>query len=284
MTRSSLRFCIKAAVAFAAAAFVASGAGAQTSSLAERVARLEQQQAQQQAPGGVGLVNQMADLQSQVQQLQGQVEQLQHQVQQLQDQNKAQYTDLDSRLGKLEGGKPANGVPAAAASSATPDSASSAAPAPSPGAASVPPQSQAAAPASPPPPPTADQQAAYSAAFKSLTSGDYVTAARGFRAYIQQYPGSALAPNAYYWLGESYYVTQNYQVSLQTFQSLLANYPASDKAPDALLKVGYAQAEMKQYDDAKATLTAVMNKYPGTTVSRLAQSRMRAIALQENGG
>jgi len=117
-----------------------------------------------------------------------------------------------------------------------------------------------------------------------LTGGDYVAASRGFRDYIQKYPGSALAPNAYYWLGESYYVVQNYQLSLQTFQTLLANYPTSDKAPDALLKIGYAQAEMKQYDDAKATLTAVMNKYPGTTVAKLAQSRMRAITLQENGG
>src|SRR5690348_15992757 len=273
MIRSSLRFGIKAAVAFAAAAFVASGAGAQTSSLAERVSRLEQQQAQQQAPGGVGLVNQMADLQSQVQQLQGQVEELQHQVQQMQDQNKAQYTDLDSRLGKLEGGNAANAPAPPAASSAAPAPAASAPTAPPPAASS-----------GPPPPPTADQQAAYSAAFKSLTGGDYVSASRGFRAYIQQYPDSALAPNAYYWLGESYYVTQNYQVSLQTFQTLLATYPNSDKAPDALLKIGYAQAEMKQYDNAKATLTAVMNKYPGTTVARLAQSRMRAIALQQNGG
>lgn len=279
MIRSNLRFCIKAAVAFATAAFVVSGAGAQTLSLGERVSRLEQQQAQQQAQGGVGLVNRMSDLQSQVQQLQGQVEELQHQVQQLQDQNKAQYTDLDSRLNRLEG-KSGN-APAAAASSAAP--ASNAAPqSASSTASAAPPQS--AAPAGPPPPPTADQQAAYNAAFKSLTSGDYVTASRGFRDYIQKYPNSALAPNAYYWLGESYYVTQNYQVSLQTFQTLLANYPDSDKAPDALLKVGYAQAEMKQYDDAKATLTAVMNKYPGTTVSKLAQSRMRAITLQQNGG
>lgn len=276
MIRSNLRFCIKAAVAFAAAAFVACGAGAQTLSLADRVSRLEQQQVQTQAPGGVGLVNQMADLQSQMQQLQGQVEELQHQVQQLQDQNKAQYTDLDSRLDKLEGGKPAN-APAPAASSLVPEPAASTASAP-------PPQPQATTSAGPPPPPTPDQQAAYNGAFKSLTGGDYVTAARGFRAYIQQYPDSALAPNAYYWLGESYYVTQNYQVSLQTFQALLQAYPDSDKAPDAMLKIGYAQAEMKQYDDAQATLTAVMNKYPGTTVARLAQSRLRAITLQENGG
>lgn len=278
MTIRGLRFGIQAAVAFAAAAVVVC-ANAQTLSLGERVTRLEQQQAQQQSQGGgVTLVNQVQDLQAQVQQLEGRIEELQHQVRQLQDQDKAQYTDVDSRLGKLEGGNAAN-VPAAPPSSGAPASGPAAATSTS--APEAPPQ--AAAPG-PPPPPTAEQQAAYNAAFKSLTGGDYVTAARGFRDYIQQYPNSALAPNAYYWLGESYYVTQNYQVSLQTFQTLLASYPNSDKSPDALLKIGYAQAEMKQYEDAKATLTAVMNKYPGTTVARLAQSRLRAIALQENGG
>ncbi|HET9835665.1 MAG TPA: tol-pal system protein YbgF [Rhodanobacteraceae bacterium] len=269
---------IKAAVAFAAAAVVM-GANAQTLSLGERVTRLEQQQAQQrsqpQSQGGVALVNQVQDLQAQIQQMEGRIEELQHQVQQLQEQNKQQYVDLDSRLGKLEGGNTVN-APAPAVSSAA------ATPAPAPAATAAPPQP--AAPSGPLPPPTADQQAAYNAAFKAVLARDYVAASRGFRAYIQQYPDSALAPNAYYWLGESYYATANYQVSLQTFQALLANYPASDKAPDALLKIGYAQAEMKQYDDAKATLIAVMNKYPDTTVARLAKSRIRAITLQQNGG
>ncbi|HEX6559258.1 MAG TPA: tol-pal system protein YbgF [Longimicrobiales bacterium] len=280
MTLHGLHSGIKAAVAFAAAVVVM-GANAQTLSLSERVSRLEQQQAQQQSQGGgVTLVNQVQDMQAQIQQMEGRIEELQHQVQQLQEQNKQQYVDLDSRLDKLEGGKPAN-APAPAASSAAPPAPASAASAPA-----APPQAVAPSPSrsGPPPPTTADQQAAYDAAFKALTGGDYVAASRGFREYIQKYPNSALAPNAYYWLGESYYVTQNYPVSLQTFQTLLATYPASDKAPDALLKVGYAQAEMKQYEDAKATLTAVMNKYPGTTVARLAESRLRAITLQESGG
>ncbi|SRR5579883_336478 len=262
---------ITAAVALVIAAL---SANAQTLSLAERVARLEQQQAQQQSQGGgVSLVNQVQDLQSQLQQMQGQIEELQHQVQQLQQQNKDQYLDLDSRVGKLEGkAAPAPSSPASAG-------ASTIAGAPAGPASSAPPSSSAST-ATPAGPPGAEEQSAYNAAFKSLQSGDYVAAARGFRAFTQKYPQSALAPNAYYWLGESYYVTQNYSVSLETFQSLLKDYPKSEKAPDALLKVGYCQAEMKKYGEAQATLTAVIKKYPGTTVARLAQSRLKSIKLQ----
>ncbi|MEP6897660.1 MAG: YbgF trimerization domain-containing protein, partial [Rhodanobacter sp.] len=71
-------------------------------SLADRVTRLEQQ-AQNKDQSGIGMVNQMQQLQAQVQQLQGQIEELQHQLQALDDKNKAQYTDIDSRLGRLEG-------------------------------------------------------------------------------------------------------------------------------------------------------------------------------------
>src|SRR5690348_14629957 len=115
MTLHGLHCGIKAAVAFAAAAVVM-GANAQTLSLSERVSRLEQQQAQppSQQGGGVALVNQVQDLQAQTQQMEGRIEELQHQVRQLQEQNKQQYLDLDSRLNRLEGGKPAN-APASAA-------------------------------------------------------------------------------------------------------------------------------------------------------------------------
>lgn len=261
-------FGMTAAIAMVIAA---TSAGAQTLSLSERVARLEQQQAQQPPPqGGVGLVNQVQDLQSQLQQMEGRIEDLQHQIQQLQQQNKDQYLDLDSRVGKLEGkGGPS---PQSSGSVAPPAASASSGNAP------------VAASSAPPGPPSADEQAAYNAAFKSLQAGDYVTASRGFRTFTQTYPQSALAPNAFYWLGESYYVTQNYQVSLDTFQNLLKTYPNSEKAPDALLKIGYCQAEMKHYDAAQTTLKSVIKKYPGTTVARLAQSRLRTVALQKNGG
>ncbi|MDQ2972289.1 MAG: tol-pal system protein YbgF [Pseudomonadota bacterium] len=241
-------------------------ANAQTLSLGERVTRLEQQQSQQQ--GSVSLVNQVQDLQSQLQEMQGRFEELQHQVQELQKQNKDHFTDLDSRLGKLEGGNPA---PTAAASSGAPAAASTTAP-PAPASTTAP------APVS-----NAVAQPAYDAAFKLLRGGDYVGASRGFRDFVQKYPDSALAPNAYYWLGESYYVTQNYRPALDAFQTLLKQYPKSQKAPDALLKIGYSQAEMKKLDAARATLESVVKQYPGTTVARLAQARLRELKLQTPG-
>lgn len=281
MIRLATRYAasIGMAGAIASAMLVAFPASAQDSrlSLAERVARLEQQ-AQNQDKGGIGMVNQMQQLQAQVQQLQGQIEELQHQLQQLDDKNKAQYIDLDSRISRLQGaaaaGTPATAAPTGAPAAKATGNTAASTPASSASSASAPQASAAPAPAG------ADEQAAYDAAFKALRDGDYAHASRGFRDFIQQHPDSSLAPNAWYWLGESYYVTTNYAVALEAFQRLLSQFPQSDKAPDALLKVGYTQFELKKIDQARATLQDVIRKYPGSKAASLAQERLNRIQLQ----
>lgn len=242
-------------------------------SLADRVARLEQQ-TQNKDQNGVGMVNQMQELQEQVRQQQGRIEELEHHLQQLEDKSKSQYVDLDSRLGRLEGGN----AGAMAASAPTP---SGSAPAPSASSAPVAGTSVGQGTGSSADP--AAVQASYDVAFKALRAGDYVAASRDFRSFIQQYPNESLTPNAYYWLGESYYVTMNYPVALEAFQHLLSQFPQSEKAPDAMLKVGYSQFELKQVDAAKATLTAVSTKYPGTNAANLAKERLQRIQQSSAG-
>lgn len=287
------------AAAVLATAVVAMPATAQRLSLAERVERLEQQQAGGQGGNAVELVNQLQALQSQVQQLQGQVEELKHQLDESKQRSKDQYIDLDSRIGRLEGHAPGGAPPPSAPganardNAPPPDIELGAGVAPTEGARDVPERARpnvgelrddergdlSAPPpeAGAPPADTAGEQPTYDAAFAALKDGRYAEAARRFQSFLDQYPESGLAANAYYWLGESYYVTQNYKIALKSFQTLLQRYPDSQKAPDALLKVGYSQYELKQWDQAEATLNQVVQTYPDTTVAHLAQGRLRAL-------
>lgn len=297
MTRVPSRAIATAALVAAVVASVAP-VHAQRLSLAERVDRLEQQAQPGQPGGAVDLVNQISSLQAQVQSLQGKVEELQHALDQASQRNRDQYVDLDSRLGRIEGRAPGNAAPAAAAAAAAaaasqqpPDidlggPSTLSAPATAPAVAgnlteadraAMPPDAapEVATPADP-----ANESAAYGEAFQALKDGRYAESARRFQAFIEQYPDGSLTGNAYYWLGESYYVTQNYEIAEQSFRTLLQRYPDSQKAADALLKTGYAQYEMKQWDQAEATLNQVMQQYPDTTVARLAEGRLRALKLE----
>lgn len=292
--------------AAALAAAVAFQVQAQSSrlSLAERVARLEQQQAQGQGNDrNVEFLNRISELQSEVQSLRGLVEQQSFEIESLKKQNRDQYLDLDGRLSRLAGGTPAGvaspieaetpGVvhapdepgfstveaPSVTSPHALPmeepdvrppiedDSSSTAvdSAAPTPVEALADP---------------ADERRMYESAFDALKEGRYAEAARRFQGFLNSYPNGEFAPNAHYWLGESYYVTQNYQIALDAFSRLLSQFPASTKSPDALLKVGYCQYELRQWAEAEATLNQVVAQFPDSTVARLAQGRLRALRLE----
>jgi tol-pal system protein YbgF len=256
--------------AIASAFVVTTPAAAQRASLADRVAALEQRAANNQ--GNVDLLNQVTQLKAEVSSLRSQIEELQQTNEQAQSTARAQYLDLDGRLNRLEG----SGVPVPQPTDlpAAPDAASSAASSP---AVSLPPTSSAAAPAVAAV--GADERASYEAAFDVLKAGRYDESARLFQQFLQQHPDGAYAPNARYWLGESYYVTQNYALALEQFKTLYERYPTHDKAPGALLKVGLSQYGLKQMDAARETLTQVAQKYPGSEAARTADDRLQSIEL-----
>ena len=248
---------------------IAMPATAQRASLADRVAALEQQAANTQ--GNVDLLNQVTTLKSEVQALRAQIEDLQHQNDQFKQTSRSQYLDLDGRLNRLEGGSAA--PVSAAVPASTPASASAPATTSRDAAPSIHGDAGTLAQG-------ADERSSYTAAFDTLRAGRYADSARQFQDFLQRYPDGAYAPNALYWLGESYYVTQNYALAQQQFQALLDRYPTHDKAAGALLKVGLSQYGLKQFDAAEATLAQVGQRFPGTESARTAEDRLRAIQLQ----
>ncbi len=259
------------------ASLASTPAFAQRVSLADRVAALEARANNNQA--NVELLNQLTQLRSELQALRAQVEELQQQNQQLQSTAKAQYLDLDDRLNRLEAGGAV--APPAASSTAAPASTGSTAAATAPAYQDRPPAvygDKGAIAAQ-----GADERAAYEAAFAALKAGQYAQSAELFQDFLLKFPNGSYTPNAYYWLGESYYVTQNYALAQQQFQALLDRYPTHDKAPGALLKVGLSQYGARQYDEAERTLSQVTSRYPGTDAARTAADRLNAIQLGQLG-
>lgn len=277
------------AVVVAVALVATAPVQAQRATLAERVAQLEQQA---NPPGerqqALDTLNRINELQSELAMLRGQVEQLRFELQEMQGRNRDQYLDLDSRIERLQGGgRPSD---ASDAGGGFEDAGESPMEAPDLGRTSQAGSPQVGtqvdvagtgpdlgeAPLGDP----ADERTAYEAGFDALKDGRYAESARRFQAFIEAYPDGQYAANAWYWLGESYYVTQNFELAQDAFQSLLRQHPDSAKAPDALLKLGYCQYELNDWDAAQATLGQVVERYPDTTVARLAQGRLRALMLE----
>ena len=128
---------------------------------------------------------------------------------------------------------------------------------------------------------TAEQQAEYDTALAILREGRYAEAVEAFNRFLAANPANSYSDNASYWLGETYYVTRDFDRALATFNGLAANYPDSPKVSDGRLKMGYIYYEKKDWANARQELETVVSHYPGSTAARLADDRLRR--MQKEG-
>lgn len=115
------------------------------------------------------------------------------------------------------------------------------------------------------PPSDADPATQYERAFTALRSGNYPVAESQFEAFLAQNPKHSLAPNAKYWLGESYYARKDYEKSARTFAEAYQQYPKSPKTPDNLLKLAMSLAGMGNKTDACVAFAQLRREYPDGT-------------------
>ena len=119
-----------------------------------------------------------------------------------------------------------------------------------------------------------EERAAYQKAFDMLKEGRYKMANTSFKGFVKQYPNSSYAGNSQYWLGESNYVTRNFEQAIKEFQAVLNKYPGSNKVPDAMLKLGYTYYELHDFAEAKSILNKLRKRYTKSTAARLAAKRL----------
>jgi tol-pal system protein YbgF len=226
------------------------------------------------------LEEQMRTLTGQIQEDQNSIEQLKHRLDTL-------VSDIDQRFQAMGQGGAAPGAAAAppaasaAASNASPPSPNPPGPAPNPpmppgatpGTANAsgvlgtihsstpeaPPPSQAAAPADLP---NGTPQEQYNYAFGLLRRADYPGAEQALKGFVKKYPNDALAGNAQYWLGETYYVRKDYENAATAFALGYQKYPKSSKAADNLLKLGMSLNGLGKKQDACSAFARLDRDFP----------------------
>lgn len=102
----------------------------------------------------------------------------------------------------------------------------------------------------------------YQQAYEMVLQQDYEGAQTAFRAFLREHPKHALVPNALYWLGETYYVQQNFTDAAEAFDIVTVAYGQSNKAPDSQLKRGMALANLGKRTEACSVLRALPERYP----------------------
>lgn len=105
--------------------------------------------------------------------------------------------------------------------------------------------------------------ALYDEAFNDIREAKYETAAVKFKRFMDNYPRHALAPNAQYWLAETYYVRQDYRNGARLFAQNYQDFPQSSKASASLLKLGLSLARLGKKEDACLSFKQLKKEFPG---------------------
>ncbi len=201
-------------------------------------------------------MQQLDQLQQEVKLIQGQLEEMQHTNEELQ----RSIEELKARLHQVE-----SAIQAPLTLQEPPPASGSSPPAAAP-------EAEPSAPALP-----EDPEQAYQKAYETLQAGLYEEAIRAFSAFLKVHPESQQAGDAWYWLGEAYYVKRDLVGARQAFSQIVERLPNHPKVPDALLKLGYVAIDMGDWQAAARYLNDVIQRFPGTRAAQLASERLGQI-------
>ena len=113
----------------------------------------------------------------------------------------------------------------------------------------------------------------YEFAVSFLKVGDYNTAERAFREFINTNTEHKLAGNAQYWYAETFRIRELFTDAASAYLEGYQKYPKSEKAPINLLKLGVSLVQIGEKDQGCLMITGVEKQYPKANQSVLQKAK-----------
>ena len=121
---------------------------------------------------------------------------------------------------------------------------------------------------------SADQM--YEASLAQLRRGSLSTARLGLRELLRQYPTSERAPDALYFIGQSY-ASENPDSAQAYYGQVVEKYPKSPRAGSALYNLGLLAERRKDTAKARESYQRVVQQYPQSDEAALARDRLKTL-------
>ncbi len=121
--------------------------------------------------------------------------------------------------------------------------------------------------------PDSTEEKQYEFAQSFLKIGDYNTAERAFREFVNVNSDHDLAGSAQYWYAETFRIRQLYTDAASAYLEGYQKYPNSDKAPINLLKLGVSLVQIGEKDQGCLMILGVKKQYPEANQSVLQKAK-----------
>ena len=119
----------------------------------------------------------------------------------------------------------------------------------------------------------------YKHAYNMLIQENFTEAEKFFNIFIGENPKDPLASNAYYWLGETFYVQKQFQKAAISFAKGYQQFPKGNKALDQLFKLALTFINLGKNEDACASFSKLDIEFPNAPKrikSRIKDYKIRA--------
>ena len=122
----------------------------------------------------------------------------------------------------------------------------------------------------------------YEFATSFLKVGDYSTAERAFREFVQTNPEHDLAGNAQYWYAETFRIRQLFTDAASAYLEGYQKYPKGEKAPINLLKLGVSMVQIGEKDQGCKMINGVEKQYPEANQSVIQKAKYESQKFECN--
>jgi len=123
------------------------------------------------------------------------------------------------------------------------------------------------------PPPATTPRDEFDIAFFTLEQGQYESAEKGFRTFLQRYPKDSLSGEATYFLGESFFKRSKHRDAAEQYLKISTDFPKTTHAPEAMLRLGQSLEKLGAKEQACAFYAEVPRKFPAAATTKASAQR-----------
>tara|TARA_Y100001968_G_scaffold318542_1_gene348894 strand:- start:208 stop:1170 length:963 start_codon:yes stop_codon:yes gene_type:complete len=105
----------------------------------------------------------------------------------------------------------------------------------------------------------------YKLAYNMLIQENFSEAEKYFNIFLGENPDDPLASNAYYWLGETFYVQKQFQKAAISFAKGYKKFPKGNKAIDQVFKLALTFVNLGKNEDACAAFSKLELEFPNAS-------------------
>ncbi|WP_257455475.1 tetratricopeptide repeat protein [Archangium lipolyticum] len=115
-------------------------------------------------------------------------------------------------------------------------------------------------------------------------AGDTAVARQLYTEFLKKWPKDALAAEAHYGLGETYFAEDKCREALPEYGKLLQDYPKAEPTPEAYLRSSDCFKKLKMPEESRLALEELVKSYPKSEAAKTAKNRLAELDKAKKKG